>query len=129
MIFKLDQLSVFNNIISNNNPIKTLIMKAKLIGLLLIVISTQLSFGQERGRLNPPDRTFTAAEQEIINISKEKWQWMADKNVDALNNLGVLYGKTGEYERAELLFREALTIRPGNTAAMDNLKHLKELTR
>lgn len=62
-------------------------MKAKLIGLLLIVISTQLSFGQERGRLNPPDRTFTAAEQEIINISKEKWQWMADKNVDALNNL------------------------------------------
>ena len=24
------------------------------------------------------------AEQEIINLSKEKWQWMADKNVDKL---------------------------------------------
>jgi len=29
----------------------------------------------------------TNEEQEIINLSKEKWQWMADKNVDALNNL------------------------------------------
>ena len=26
----------------------------------------------------------TSAEQEIINLSKEKWQWMADKNVDKL---------------------------------------------
>ena len=27
------------------------------------------------------------AEQEIINLSKEKWQWMADKNVDKLASL------------------------------------------
>ena len=27
------------------------------------------------------------AEQEIINLSKEKWQWMADKNVDKLAQL------------------------------------------
>src|SRR5688572_9009394 len=26
-------------------------------------------------------------EQEIINLSKEKWQWMADKNVDKLGSL------------------------------------------
>lgn len=26
-------------------------------------------------------------EQEIINLSKDKWQWFADKNVDTLNNL------------------------------------------
>ena len=26
-------------------------------------------------------------EQEIINLSKEKWQWMSDKNVEALGNL------------------------------------------
>jgi len=26
----------------------------------------------------------TPAQQEIINLSKEKWQWMADKNVDKL---------------------------------------------
>ena len=33
------------------------------------------------------NKTNTAAEQEIINISKEKWQWMADKNVDKLKDL------------------------------------------
>jgi hypothetical protein len=26
-------------------------------------------------------------EQEVINLSKEKWQWMADKNVDTLADL------------------------------------------
>jgi hypothetical protein len=61
-------------------------MKAKIIGLLLIVLTTQLSFGQEGG-LNPPGRTFTAAEQDVINLSKEKWQWMADKNTDQLAGL------------------------------------------
>jgi 4-carboxymuconolactone decarboxylase len=29
----------------------------------------------------------TTAEQEIIKLSKDKWQWMADKNVDALTKL------------------------------------------
>jgi hypothetical protein len=29
----------------------------------------------------------TSTEQEIINLSKEKWQWMAEKNVDTLDNL------------------------------------------
>jgi hypothetical protein len=62
-------------------------MKTKSIGLLLIVISAQLSFGQERGSLNPAGRTFTAAEQEILNLSKDKWQWMADKNTDKLADL------------------------------------------
>ena len=61
-------------------------MKAKIIGLFLIIISAQLSFGQQPG-LNPLDKTYTAAEQEIINLSKDKWQWMADKKADTLNNL------------------------------------------
>lgn len=61
-------------------------MKTTIIGLLLVVISAQLSFGQERG-LNPAGRTFTAAEQEVINLSKNKWQWMADKNADKLADL------------------------------------------
>lgn len=30
---------------------------------------------------------FTSAEQEIINLSKDKWQWMADKNADKLADL------------------------------------------
>ena len=29
----------------------------------------------------------SSSEQEIINLSKEKWTWMADKNADALENL------------------------------------------
>jgi hypothetical protein len=41
-----------------------------------------LSFAQ-----NPATIAASAAEQEIINLSKDKWQWMSDKNVDVLNNL------------------------------------------
>ena len=44
--------------------------------LTLIIATINLSFSQD-----PP------TEQEIINISKEKWQWMADKNVDELAKL------------------------------------------
>ncbi len=63
-------------------------MKKSIFGLLLIVISVQMSFGQMREYppLNPTNRTFTAAEQEIINLSKDKWQWMADKKADTLKN-------------------------------------------
>jgi len=61
-------------------------MKAKIIGFFLIIISAQSSFGQQPG-LNPPNKTYTAVEQEIINLSKDKWQWMADKNADKLADL------------------------------------------
>ncbi len=47
-------------------------MKFPLIGL-LIIMSAQLSFAQN-----------SKTEQEIIQLSKDKWQWMADKNVDKL---------------------------------------------
>lgn len=50
-------------------------MKTTILGLLLLIFCTQLSFAQN-----------SAAEQEIIDLSKEKWQWMADKDVDVLNN-------------------------------------------
>jgi len=42
----------------------------------------------------PPTETIktstnnTPEQQEVINLSKQKWQWMADKNVDSL---GVLF--------------------------------------
>ncbi|MBN1596865.1 MAG: nuclear transport factor 2 family protein [Bacteroidales bacterium] len=51
-------------------------MKTTIPGLLLIIFCAQLSFAQN-----------TDAENEIINLSKEKWQWMADKNADTLNYL------------------------------------------
>jgi hypothetical protein len=52
-------------------------MKSVIIGLCLIVIIGQSSFAQmETGA--------PKAEQELINLSKEKWEWMAGKNVDKL---------------------------------------------
>lgn len=50
-------------------------MKTTIIGLFLIILSAQLSYAQ------------SSSEQEIINLSKEKWQWMADKNADKLADL------------------------------------------
>ena len=60
-------------------------MKTTIIGLFFIILSAQLSFAQPG--LNPTNRTFNAAEQEVINLSKDKWQWMADKKTDVLDNL------------------------------------------
>lgn len=51
-------------------------MKATIIGLFLIAIATQWSWAQG-----------SATKQEIINLSKEKWQWMSDKKVDTLDAL------------------------------------------
>jgi len=48
-------------------------MKRSIIGLLFITLSSQWSLAQN-----------SAAEQEIKDLSKAKWQWMADKNVDKL---------------------------------------------
>lgn len=61
-------------------------MKTAIIGFLFFIMSAQLSHGQQSGE-NQSAKNFTAAEQEVIDLSKDKWQWMADKNVDALNNL------------------------------------------
>jgi len=57
-------------------------MKATTLGLFLIIMGAQLSFAQ-----NSATKSFTTAEQEIVNLSKDKWQWMADKNADVLDNL------------------------------------------
>ncbi len=51
-------------------------MKRTIIGLILITVAAHWSIAQ-----NSP------AEQEIIDLSKNKWQWMADKNVDLLAEL------------------------------------------
>ena len=51
-------------------------MKTTIIGLFLIILSVQLSNAQ-----NSP------AQQEIIDLSKQKWQWMSDKKVDELAKL------------------------------------------
>lgn len=51
-------------------------MKRSVIGLFLIIMSAHLCFAQN-----------SSTEQEIINLSQDKWQWMADKDVDKLATL------------------------------------------
>jgi hypothetical protein len=47
-------------------------MKTTFFGVVVFFICVQFSFAQN------------STEQELITLSKDKWQWMADKNVDKL---------------------------------------------
>jgi len=51
-------------------------MKKSLIGLSFIILIAQWSLAQN-----------STTEQQIKDLSKIKWQWMADKNVDKLTSL------------------------------------------
>jgi len=51
-------------------------MKKLLIGLILLIMCSPLALSQN-----------SSLEQEVINLSKDKWQWMADKNVEKLATL------------------------------------------
>ena len=54
-------------------------MKVFIIGLLFLSMSV-ISLNAQ----NASTQDNTAKEQELINLSKDKWQWMADKNADKL---------------------------------------------
>ena len=55
------------------------------LGLCFLIVGVQCSFASQKEVTTT--LSTTNSEQEIINLSKDKWQWMADKNVDTLNNL------------------------------------------
>ena len=57
-------------------------MKSSVLILCFLSIAIPSSWAQ-----STPNPAPTPAEQEIINLSKEKWQWMSDKNVDKLATL------------------------------------------
>ena len=102
-------------------------MKTTVIGLILFIAGMQLSFAQT-----------SAADEEIIKLSKDKWEWMAEKNVDTLSKLfhekavfvhmGGSWGKTQEinvikgggihYKKADILEVSVNII--GNTAILLN---------
>ncbi|HLR31739.1 MAG TPA: nuclear transport factor 2 family protein [Fodinibius sp.] len=63
----------------NRKRVNTCVKISALL-LLLIMSSTDWAMAQQ-------NENMTDTEQEIINLSKEKWQWMADKDVEALENL------------------------------------------
>ena len=90
-------------------------MKALIMGLFLLTTIAQSSHGQQSSQ--PPTETIqtstshTPEQQEVINLSKQKWDWMADKNVDSLKKLfddkamfvhmGGTWGKTQELTTIE----------------------------
>lgn len=57
-------------------------MKKPMLVICFLIISVLSTFAQ-----NPASSSYTKEEQELVNLSKEKWQWMADKNVDKLKDL------------------------------------------
>jgi hypothetical protein len=63
-------------------------MKAKssVLGLFLMLLAAQLAFAQA-GAQAPMKPSISNAEQEIIALSKDKWRWMAERNVEALDKL------------------------------------------
>jgi hypothetical protein len=114
-------------------------MKTKILGLFLLAISVQSSYAQQ-----PPLETIKTADnntpeqQGVINLSKQKWDWMADKNVDSLSvlfddksmfiHMGGSWGKTQElatiksggiwYKKAEVY--SVIVNMFGNTAILLN---------
>lgn len=56
-------------------------MKRFVLALCIFVLGTQCSFAQNTSPSKPEP---TSTEQKIMLLSKEKWQWMSEKNVDKL---------------------------------------------
>jgi hypothetical protein len=112
-------------------------MKKAILGIFTCLISMQLVHAQA----NLPTSTIkntTKEEHEILDLSRSKWTWMADKNVELLNGLfdekcvfvhmGGSWGKTQElntikdggiwYKKAEV-YSAAVNVF-GNTAIVLN---------
>src|ERR1700749_4944249 len=80
-------------------------MKKAIIGILLCIAGVQVSHAQA-SLPNSPKANPTKEEQELLDLSKAKWNWMANKSVDTLNGLfaencvfvhmGGSWGKTQE---------------------------------
>lgn len=116
-------------------------MKAKILALFLLTMIVQSSYAQQ-----PPTETIktstnnTPKQQEIINLSKQKWDWMADKNVDSLyvlfddkcmfTHMGGTWYKTPElstiksggiwYKKAEVYSVTVNMFNDNNTAVLLN---------
>jgi hypothetical protein len=61
-------------------------MKGPILGLVVLTMSAQWSSAQQEG-VNPPALNSTSAEQEIMDLSKDKWRWMSERTMDSLTAL------------------------------------------
>ena len=114
-------------------------MKAKLLSLLAVLIAALNVMAQDRNvQLSP-------AEQEMINLSNDKWQWMSEKDIDKLADLfhdtaqfvhmGGYWGKEAElntikeshiwYKKAEIHSQEVKFA--DNTATVYSRIHLNSV--
>ncbi|PZR13151.1 MAG: DUF4440 domain-containing protein [Flavobacterium psychrophilum] len=57
-------------------------MKQTILTIYVLTIAHLSSFAQ-----STTATTYTKEEQELVKLSKDKWQWMANKNVDKLDPL------------------------------------------
>jgi hypothetical protein len=57
-----------------------------ILGLVVFVMSAQSALAQP-APASPAKASTSAAEQELVALSKQKWQWMAERNVEALDKL------------------------------------------
>ncbi|QNA46216.1 nuclear transport factor 2 family protein [Lacibacter sediminis] len=107
-------------------------MKLTMLVLCFLFATTQYSTAQQTKPI------LTAAEQQLIDLSKQKWQWMSDKNADSLSllfheksmfiHMGGTWGKQQEinviksggiwYKKAEVYSASVNII--GNTAILLN---------
>jgi hypothetical protein len=58
-------------------------MKIKVLSICAVLTALLCVQTVDAQHVNNDEKT----KQELINLSKQKWQWMADKNVDSLNVL------------------------------------------
>ena len=82
-------------------------MKASIFGLGFLVVTATSSAMAQRGAI-PPSAPPTKEEQAVLDLSREKWRWMAEKKADTLAGLfhdkavfvhmGGSWGKTQEVE-------------------------------
>ncbi len=103
----------------------------------LILLAAQLCFPQERRNMLPA-RTHSPEEQALLELSRRKWQWMAERKVDELDalfhpesvfvhmgatmtksqELGVIQGGGIQYRQAEIFEASARVL--GDTAIVLN---------
>jgi hypothetical protein len=57
-----------------------------ILGLFLAMMSVQSTFAQA-GPQGTAKTSNSSAEQELITLSQDKWRWMAERNVEALDKL------------------------------------------
>lgn len=82
-------------------------MKASLLGLCLLVAAAASPVAAQQA-VTPPAAAPTKAEQEVLDLSRTKWRWMAEKKADTLAalfddkamfvHMGGSWGKAQEVE-------------------------------